>query len=178
MYQIQVALCEQALVRFTADTYEGSAFMTALLEQYRLYVQSAENVSARRIATSHYLLAVNAALVVLFGGMLSADLNGLSSWVILVPGVGIAVSLLWHSLIDSYSDLNAIKFRVIHELEEHLPAALYQYEWELIKNGKETAYKPVTALERLIPILFVVLHSVVVGVLGSGLIAPLLLQLL
>ena len=166
---------DKGLIRFTADTYEGSSFRTALLEQYRLYVQSAENASSRRIATSHYLLAVNAALVVLFGGMLSADLNGLSSWTMLIPGVGIAVSLLWRSLIGSYSDLNAIKFRVIHELEEHLPAALYQYEWELIKKGEETAYKPVTALERLIPILFVVLHSVVVGVLASMLIAPLFL---
>ena len=138
---------DKVLVRFTGETYEGS-FRTDLLEQYKLYVQSADNASARRIATSNYLLAVNAALVVLFGGMLSADLNGLSSWIILVPGVGIAVSLLWHSLIKSYSDLNTIKFRIIQELEEHLPAALYQYEWELAEAGQGRGYQAVTKIER------------------------------
>ena len=153
------------LVRYTPETYEGSAFHTALLEQYRIYVQSAENTSARRIATNHYLLAVNTALVVLLGGMFAAGFGNLLTWMTLPPGVGIAVSILWHSLLTSYKTMNDLKFQVIHEMEEHLPAALYQYEWELNKSRVRGAYKPVTDVERAIPILFAVLHSGVVGVL-------------
>ena len=46
------------LIRFTGQTYGGS-FNADLLEQYKLYVQSAENVSARRVASSRYLLTLN-----------------------------------------------------------------------------------------------------------------------
>ena len=35
----------------------GDSFRSDLLEQYKLYVQSAENVSARRVASSRYLLS-------------------------------------------------------------------------------------------------------------------------
>ena len=57
---------DNSLFQFTGETYKGS-FGTDLLEQYKLYVQSAENVSARRIASSRYLLTLNVALVALYG---------------------------------------------------------------------------------------------------------------
>ena len=50
------------LVHFDSRDYGGS-FTADLLEQYKLYVQSAENVSSRRIASSRYLLTLNVALV-------------------------------------------------------------------------------------------------------------------
>ena len=54
------------LVHSTKGTY-GDSFGTDLLEQYKMYVQSAENVSARRVASSRYLLTLNIALVTLYG---------------------------------------------------------------------------------------------------------------
>ena len=45
------------LFSYTKGTYAGS-YNSDLLEQYKLYVQSAENVSARRVASSRYLLAL------------------------------------------------------------------------------------------------------------------------
>ena len=54
----------QRLIHNTKESY-GSSFNADLLEQYKLYVQSAENVSARRVASIQYLLTVNAALVAL-----------------------------------------------------------------------------------------------------------------
>ena len=44
-----------SLFQFGAEDYGGS-FKADLLEQYKLYVQSAENVSARRVQSSRYLL--------------------------------------------------------------------------------------------------------------------------
>src|SRR5438093_9350830 len=49
------------------------------------------------------------------------------------------------------SDLNTAKFKVIHELENWLPAALFRYEWESCEQRKGKAYKPITHLERFIP---------------------------
>ena len=143
------------LVHFTTKDYKGS-FKADLLEQYKLYVQSAENVSARRVASSRYLLTLNVALVALYG-LQSANF-GQTYWTLLVPVLGIPVSLLWHQIIKSHRDLNAVKFELIHELEQHLPAALFNYEWQLAEHGKGKSYNPVTHIERWIPIAFVALH--------------------
>ena len=50
----------KSLVQQNEEVY-GDSFRSDLLEQYKLYVQSAENVSARRVASNHYLLSLNAA---------------------------------------------------------------------------------------------------------------------
>ena len=149
-----------SLFQFTGEDYEGS-FKADLLEQYKLYVQSAENVSARRVQSSRYLLTLNAALVALYGFQ-SAGF-GQSYWALVVPVVGIAVSLLWYLIIKSHADLNRVKFNVIHQFEQHLPAAMYRYEWRLAEDGKGKSYRAVTAIEKWIPILFAILH-VVLGI--------------
>ena len=149
----------RSLIRHTPDTYSGS-FSTDLIEQYKVYVQSAENVSARRVISNRYLLALNAALVALYG-LQSANL-GQGYWTLLIPVVGIPVSLLWYSIIKSHADLNRIKFDVIHELELYLPAAMYEYEWQLADKGQGKAYRSVTAIEGCIPILFAGLHAILV----------------
>ncbi len=147
----------ESAIHQTADAYDGS-FHAGLLEQYKLYVQSAENVSARRIASSHYLLTINAALVALYG-LQSANF-GQGYWTLLIPVIGIPVSLLWYLIIKSHADLNRIKFKVIHELEQHLPAGMYKHEWGLAREGQGPAYRAVTKIERWIPILFAALHGV------------------
>ena len=68
--------------------------------------------------------------------------------------------MLWYLIIKSHADLNRIKFKMIHELEQHMPAALYKYEWHLAQEGRGKTYRAVTTIERRIPILFAVLHVV------------------
>ena len=92
-------------------------------------------------------------------GLQSANF-GQTYWTLLVPILGIPVSLLWHQIIKSHRGLNAVKFDIIHELERHLPAALFQYEWQVAGEGRGKSYNPVTHIERWIPIAFVVLHLV------------------
>ena len=147
----------ESAIHQTADAYGGS-FHADLLEQYKLYIQSAENVSARRVASNRYLLTLNAALVALYG-LQSANF-GQGYWTLLIPVIGIPVSLLWFLIIKSHADLNHIKFVVIHEFEQHLPAAMYRYEWILAEEGQGTTYRAVTKIERWIPILFAGLHLV------------------
>ena len=146
---------DHSLFQFAGGTYEGS-FKADLLEQYKLYVQSAESVSVRRVASSRYLLTLNVALVALYGFQ-SANF-GQTYWTLLVPLLGIPVSLLWHQIIKSHRDLNAVKFGIIHELERHLPAALFYYEWQIAGEGKGKSYYPVTHIEKWIPFAFVALH--------------------
>ena len=148
---------DKCLLNDAEGKYKGD-FNAHLLEQYKLYVQSAENVSARRVASSRYLLTINAALVALYGFQ-SANF-GLNWWMIGVPVVGVVASVLWFLIIKSHADLNRVKFKIIHEIEEHLPMAVYGYEWDLIGEGPKKRYRAVTKIERWVPWLFVALHVV------------------
>ena len=147
----------QRLIHHSKEDY-GDSFGSDLLEQYKLYVQSAENVSSRRVISNRYLLTINAALVALYG-LQSANF-GQSYWTLLIPVIGIPVCLLWYLIIKSHADLNTVKFKVIHELERHLPAAMYKHEWRLAEEGQGATYRAVTKIERWIPILFAGLHVV------------------
>ncbi len=146
----------KSLVHYTSETYGGS-FNTDLLEQYKLYVQSAENVSARRVSSNRYILTVNAALVASYGFQ-SAN-SGLTIWTIPVAVAGIIISLLMWSIIKSHRDLNAVKFKVIHQFEQYLPATPYDYEWQLAQEGRGKVYRSVSQIELWIPIVFLVLHG-------------------
>ena len=148
---------DKGLIQQEKESY-GDSFASDLLEQYKLYVQSAENVSSRRVISNRYLLTINAALVALYG-LQSANF-GQGYWTLLIPVIGVPVALLWYLIIKSHADLNSIKFDVIHEFEQHLPAAMYKHEWRLAEEGQGTAYRAVTKIERWIPLLFAGLHVV------------------
>ena len=151
------AQSDEMLFNYTKETYDGS-FKADLLDQYKLYVQSVDNVSARRIASTRYLLPLNAALVALYS-IQSTNVN-LDWWTIFVPIMGIVISFLWYRIIKSHKDLNAVKFKIIPELEQQLPASIYRYEWQLANEGRGKLYKSVSEIERWIPLAFLFLHIV------------------
>lgn len=143
------------LISNPRETY-GERFQEHLLEQYKLYVDSAEKVSEKRISTSNYLLTVNSSLLAVFG-IASTQHSG-GAWLVIIPLAGLLVSYVWYFLVKSYGDLNTIKFKIIHELEGYLPAAPFLYEWDLCEQGKGKVYKPITYLEKKIPGIFGVVY--------------------
>ena len=151
----------ESLIRQIPESY-GESFKADLLEQYKLYVQSADNASERRISSNRYLLTLNAALVAAYG--FQSALTERVIFVVPVAVAGIALSLLWYSIIKSFRDLNAIKFKIIHELETYLPAALYAYEWQLAQEGRGKSYWPTTHIEKWMPLLFLALHAMALAV--------------
>lgn len=153
------------LIRQTKETY-GDSFKVDLFEQYKLYVESAEKISDRRVAANNYLLTVNAFLVTLYGLVAASRFN--TFWTILVPVAGFLVALTWHRIIFSYRDLNMVKFKVIHELEKQMPAALYDYEWHKAEEGRGKAYHPLSHLEQWVPIIFMVLYVLLAALSALG----------
>ncbi|HET6204505.1 MAG TPA: hypothetical protein VFI25_17070 [Planctomycetota bacterium] len=153
------------LIRHTQESY-GESFKADLFEQYKLYVESAEKISERRVSANNYLLTVNAFLVTLYGLLAASPYKG--GWAVLVPVAGVLVSLTWHRIITSYRDLNTVKFKVIHELEREMPAALYDYEWHKAGEGRGKEYHPLTHLERWVPVVFMLLYVLlaIIGVVG------------
>jgi hypothetical protein len=148
----------------TPEEY-GEKYQDHLLEQYKLYVETSQQVSERRQNANNYLLTLNSSLVTLFVVFLSTF--GHHRWNALIPATGLVICFLWYSLVDSYKDLNTAKFAVIHELEAQLPVALFRHEWFVCGHNKkkkdkpvEDMYVPLTHLERWIPWMFAVIYVV------------------
>lgn len=148
-----------ALSRANRDDY-GEKYSDHLFEQYKLYVESAERVSERRTSANNYLLTVNAFLITLYG--LASQLGGNRAWQIVVPIAGVLICITWLVLIRSYRNLNSAKFKVIHELEEQLPAAPFDREWSHAQHGIGKAYRPLTHIEPYVPVVFATLYIVLV----------------
>lgn len=134
----------------------GERFQEHLLEQYKLFVESSLKVSEKRISTGNYLLTVSSSLMTVFG--IASTLRVGGRWLSIIPVAGLLVSLTWYSLIRAYKNLNTAKFKVIHELEDYLPVALFRYEWHSCELGQGKAYRPITHLERWIPLIFAIVY--------------------
>jgi hypothetical protein len=126
------------------------------LDQYKLAVEMADRVSARRGAADTFFLTVNTALTALLGG---TDLR----WY--VPLAGIAFAVTWWALLRSYRDLNRAKFAVILRMEERLPVRVYGDEWASLKDAapagrRLAAYRELGQVERLVPGLFALIYAI------------------
>lgn len=156
------------LFRARPEAY-GAEYRAHVLEQYRLYVESAERTSSRRDRANRFFLTVNTALLAALGlsqpGGDAALVPAVSLPAMAAVGVGgLVLCSAWHALIRSYRDLNRAKFRVVHDIEAQLPLAVYDAEWEHLGRGhRPDLYRPFTRLEGLVPIVFAVLHAGAVG---------------
>lgn len=140
----------------------GNDYKEHLFEQYKLYVESVEKTSDRRQHANNYFITINTALISLIGLSFQIkffeNLVGIKSVLALL---GIIICIVFWFLIRSYKQLNTGKFAVIHEIEKHLPLALYKYEWEILGEGKDDKkYYPFSHVELLIPWVFGTLYAV------------------
>lgn len=142
-------------MRQTKEAY-GDSWQSVFFEQYKMYVESADKISERRTVSNNYLLTVNAALATIYG--VTSDKTDTTVWHIIVLIAGTLTCVVWWYLIRSYRELNTVKFEVIHELEEYLPVALYEYEWTLAKHGQGKSFRPMSHLERYVPLIFIAMY--------------------
>ena len=140
----------------------GPDYQAHLLEQYKLFVESADRVSARRLDTNRYFLTVNTALFTLLGAASTIGLERLRlGWAGFIAAAGIALCYSWFRLVRSYQGLNRGKFEVIHHLERQLPHPLFTDEWERLGRGEDPKrYLPFTSVECWVPWVFVALYVV------------------
>jgi len=155
---------KNALDLFRTDEKKyGEKFHDHLLEQYKLYVEMTDRVSARRALANTFFLTANTALLsFLAAGGASGYLGStvLNTAILAVVTSGLVIfSISWWFILTSYDQLNAGKFKVIHELERSLPVALFDVEWEVLGRGSEPKkYRPLTHLEKIVPFVFALLY--------------------
>ena len=145
-----------------AERYvDGSdKYQAAILEQYKIYVEMGDRVSARRGLTNTFFLTLNTLIVTIVTVFWKDRPTG-AVWYLLVPLSAVLLQCgAWFWLLRSYRQLNAAKGIVIGALEERLPASPYwRGEWKALGEGKLPArYWPLTHLEQWIPASFAVVY--------------------
>jgi hypothetical protein len=131
-------------------------YRTAILEQYKIYVEMADRVSARRALANTFFLTLNTAVLALIGTAWKDGFSG-STWLLALPLVALGGQCAaWFWIVRSYRQLNSAKYAVIGALEEQLPASPYwKAEWTALGRGViKSRYWPLTHLEQWLPVLF------------------------
>lgn len=129
---------------------------------YKLAVEMADRISARRGIANSFFLTVNTGLAALLG-------SGELRWY--VAAAGIIFSCTWWALLKSYRELNSAKFQIILAMEERLPVRVYGDEWDRLKSAVEqpdvrrrrlrasfAQYRELGRLERTVPFVFVAIY--------------------
>lgn len=136
-----------------------------ILELYKLAVEMADRVSARRTAANAFFLTLHgglAATVGILGQSTSTSPRDEWLYLLLAPIAGLALSAAWYLLLKSYRDLNRAKFAVITEMESELPAQIFEKEWRQLKKdpvkGWRGRYAEQGTVERVVPIVFAGLY--------------------
>jgi len=146
------------------DSVYGADARSHCLDLYKLFVETTSHVSDRREKTNSYFLAINTGLVTLLGGVVPSisDEGQLDAPYFLsgiAPLAGLLLCLVWYRIIHSYRQLNAVKFEIVHALEQRLPIRLFEAEWKHAGRGKDgTRYAPLIGLEKQVPAVFALLY--------------------
>lgn len=148
----------------------GADAARTLVDQYRIYLDSASRISDRRGTANTFLMTANTALVTVYGFLAGHDTQlasgGSRAW--LAPVAGLTICIAWFALIRSYRTLNAAKFAVIRELEQYMPVQLHDLEWEHLRQGRSLSYLPLSRVEQLVPLVFGAIYAslIVAAVVG------------
>lgn len=128
-----------------------------IMQQYKMIVDSAIQVTNWRHSANNFYLSVNAALL----SIASYLYNFSSGTGIIIGLIGLTTTALWHETIQYYRSLNKAKFSVIHEIEKQLPVAVFQLEEEhFVKEDRNKA----TSIESKIPFLFAIAYVLIIAV--------------
>lgn len=142
----------------------GNDYKSHFLEQYKLYLDSIEKTSDRRQSANNYFLTANTVLVSILALSFQTDfLKNIFWFKLFVAIIGISFCIIFWFLIRAYKQLNTGKFNVLHKIESKLPLSLYDYEWEILGEGKDKKkYYPFSHIELLIPWIFGIVYFVLV----------------
>lgn len=137
----------------------GENFREHLLEQYKLYVEMADRISNRRAQTNRFYISLLSGLIALFSIVIGRNIFSDFQMIVFIVGsvLGLALCALWNINIRSYRQLNSGKFKVIHEMEQHLPFPCYDREWKILGEGKENKkYLQLTRVEQYVPFILAI----------------------
>jgi hypothetical protein len=143
-----------------------------IFEIYKMSVDMADRVSARRANANAYFITIQGALVAALGFLAGRTPAVDDRYLMAITAVGVLASGTWFLLLRSYRDLNRAKFTVINELETLLPLQPFADEWSELKRDPVRKWRPRYAelgtIERVIPVLFGLVNLSLAVSIGCG----------
>lgn len=111
-----------------------------LLEQYKIYCDTAENLASRRQNVNSFYISAHAALLTIgatvFALESSDDLTNKLIVIAILSVPGIMLSISWVRMIQSYFIQTQSKRTIISIIEKKLAACMHESEWDAIKTSK------------------------------------------
>ena len=147
---------DEKLLKTTEAEY-GKDYRNHALEIYKLYLDLSDKLSARRLSVNSFFLTLNSFIIGLLGyGKLSFSSTITPEFYWIISILGMTICVVWFKIIHAYKHIMRSKFMVIHRIEQHLPLAAYEAEWQLLRENH--GYQPLTHFEMVVPWIFFVLN--------------------
>jgi len=141
----------------------ATALPANYFELYKLAVETADRISARRGIANSFFLTANTGIVAILG---SQDVR----WYLAAAGIVFAGA--WWALLRGYRDLNSAKFEIILAMEERLPVRVYGDEWDRLRREPLrfslrrdarrawlAQYRELGRVERIVPWIFALIYA-------------------
>lgn len=160
------------------------------LDIYKMAVEMADRVSARRAGANTFFVTLNTALAAVVGIVSAArkppphgsvpSFDGFG--LVLTAIAGIVLAGVWWSLLRYYRRLSAAKWGVINDIERALPVSPFTNEWARLhpepesaepasvewwrliarfqRWGRRTRHREATRVEQVVPFVFVAIYVV------------------
>lgn len=138
-----------------------------MLEQYKVYVESIEKISDRRMSANNFILTLHTILISILSFIFqSSSFENSTIIKFVIPIIWIVLSVISWIVIYSYKQLNTGKFKVLYKIEEKLPLSLYKYEWNILWKWKNyKIYFPFSKIEIYIPFILWAIYILFIFVL-------------
>lgn len=130
-----------------------------LLEQYKIFSQTAENLVERRQNVNSFYITANTALVSVGCTIFAiGDEHNIIPKIFVICALslpGLLLNYSWHRMLQSYYINNQGKLKVLSMIEQKLAASLYDAEWKAMKNRySKRKYVSFTDNEKKLPLVF------------------------
>lgn len=135
-----------------------------LMEQYKIFSDSAESLLTRRQNVNSFYISANTALITIGATVFAlSEENNLLSRLIIVIALslpGILLNISWLRIMKSYYINNRGKMKILSMMEKHLAASLYDAEWKAMKNRfSKERYVSFTDSEKILPLVFILFYA-------------------
>ena len=151
------------------DLFHENMDPDVLMEQYKIFSKTAENLMDRRQNVNNFYITANTALITIGGTIFAIGSDGdlLSKlFVILALSLpGILLNISWFRMLQSYYINNQGKLKILRMIEKKLAVSLYDGEWRAMKNKySKLKYVSFTDNEKTLPQVFSLFYGVIDGI--------------
>jgi hypothetical protein len=139
--------------------YDSDKYFAHLLDQYKLYVEMADRMSTRKMLVMNTFMTIMGAAAVAYA---SAPNYFGKEFVLFfqlgITAVSFLIALMWRSFMIHHSKVSDTKFKVIHEIEQLLPAQPYRMEYEYCVKERKTS-SALSRIDRYLPLIAAALSA-------------------